>query len=108
MKVVIDEILSKMGQTCLPTPWLSGSGCLCGFFVAFGVGLLLVNDPSVGEVKQLAHRQQVIDAKAVGLFPGILLLVAAVGNDAVPVAPLACVSPDGDLQNADSDSVCWL
>ena len=90
-------------------PPVSGSGgCLRGFFADFGVGLLLVHDPGVGEVEQFAHRQQVIEAKAVGFFPVVIELEAAAGNDAVPVAPFTAISPDGDLQDADTDSVCWL
>ena len=71
----------------------SGSGCrLLGFLAGLGVGLLLVHDPGVGLVEELGHCQQVVEAQAVGFFPGgVALLVAAGGNDAVPVALFAGV-----------------
>src|SRR5579871_4154406 len=82
---------------------------LLGFLAGFGIGLLLVHDPGVRQVEQLGHRQQIVEAEAVAFLPGILaLLVAAAGNDAVPVALVAVVAPDGDLQDADADSVCGL
>src|SRR5579862_9500112 len=63
----------------------------------------------MGEVEQLGHRQQVVRIEAVGLLPAILaLLVAAAGDDAVPGAFLAGIAPDGDLQNAEADLVCWF
>lgn len=91
-----------------PTGTNSGC-CLSGFFAALGVGQLLVHDPGVGQVEQLGHRQQIVGAEAVGLFPGVItLLVAASGIDAVPVALFTVISPDRDLQDADADFVCWL
>src|SRR5271155_176729 len=90
-------------------PASASGGCLLGFLAGLGVGLLLVHDPAMGQVEQLGHRQQVVEAEAVGFLPGIVaLLVAAGGNDAVPVASLAVVSPDRDLQGSDADFVCWL
>jgi hypothetical protein len=59
---------------------------------------LLVHDPGVSQVEQFAHREQVVETEAIGLIPGIALLVAAAGYDAVPVALLAWISPDRDLQ----------
>src|SRR5581483_10925583 len=80
---------------------------LLGFLAGLGVGLLLVHDPGVGQVEQLGHRQQVVEAQAVGFLPAVVaLLVAAGGIDAVPVALVAVVAPDGDLQDADADLVC--
>ena len=68
---------------------------------------MLVHDPGVGQVEQLGHRQQVVEAEAVGLPPSVFLLVAAAGNDAVPVALLAVIAPNRYLQNAAADFVCW-
>lgn len=86
------------------------SGCrLLGFFAGLRVGLLLVHDPGVGEVEQLGHREQVVEAEAVGFLPGIVaVLVAAAWNDAVPVALLAAIAPDRGLQDADANLVCRL
>jgi hypothetical protein len=75
---------------------------------ALGIGLLLVHDPGVSQVEQFGHRQEIVEAKAVGLLPGVFLLVAAAGYDAVPVAPFAVVSPDRDLQCTNSDFMGWL
>ena len=80
----------------------------CGFLAAFGISLLLTHDPGVGLVEQLGHSEQVVEAEAVGFFPGIILLVAAAGNDAVPGAFVALVLPDCDLENSDADFVCWF
>ena len=78
--------------------------CLRGFLAGLGVGLLLLSDPGVGLVKQLGHRQQVVEVEAVGFSPGVIaLLVAAAGSDAVPGAFLAGIAPNGDLQDADAD-----
>src|SRR6266480_1473408 len=93
------------GVAARPGWWLSGG--LPGFFAGLGVGLLLVGDPGVGLVQQLGHREQVVEAEAVGLPPGVVaLLVAAGGVHAVPGALLAGVAPDGDLQGAAADLVC--
>ena len=65
--------------------------------------------PRMSLIEELCHRQQVVEAQAVGLLPGLFtLLVAAAGDDAVPGALLAVVTPDGDLQNADAYFVCWF
>src|SRR5271154_4313028 len=80
-----------------------------GFFAALRVSLLLVHDPGVSEVEQFCHRQQVVRIEAVGFLPGVLaLLIAAAGSDAVPGAFVAAIAPDGDLQDAVADLVCWI
>ena len=44
-----------------------------------------------------------------GFLPGVVaLLVAAAGRDAVPGAFVAGIAPDGGLQDADADFVCWF
>src|SRR5581483_3000503 len=83
--------------------------CLLGFPAGLSVGGLLMHDPRVCVVKQLGHRQQVVETQAVGFLPGLIaLLVAAAWDDAVPVALFTVVPPDGDLQDADSEFVCGL
>lgn len=74
---------------------------------ALGVGLLLLDDPGMGLVEQLDHRQDVVEAEGIGFSPAIVaLLVAAARGDAVPNAAFAAVAPDRDLQDADADLVC--
>ena len=81
---------------------------LLGFPAGLGVGLLLVHDPGVGQVEQLGHREQVVGTQTVGFLPLVIaLLVAAGGDDAVPVALLAVIPPDGDLQDAVADFVLY-
>src|SRR5258708_5978629 len=100
--------LKKTGGRLDRPPASALRGSLGRFLAALGVGLLLVHDPGVGQVEQLGHRQQVVETEAVGLLPGFSLPVAASGNDAVPVALVAVVSPDRDLQSAATDFVCWM
>ena len=97
------------GRGCRPPASGSGGCGLLGFLAGLGIGLLLVHDPGVSQVEQLGHREQVVEAEAVGFLPGLVaLLVAAAGRDAVPVALLAVIAPDGDLQDADADFVLWI
>src|ERR1700722_19644653 len=99
--------LSRLWAGRSPPGCGDGSGGRGSVLLGLLVSLLLVHDPGVGQVEELGHRQQVVEAQAVGFLPGLIaLLVAAGGIDAVPVALYAVTAPDGDLQDAHADFVC--
>ena len=67
---------------------------LCAFRLAagLGVGLSLDLDPGVSLADQLGHRQQVVEAEAVGFLPGVVALLVAAGWDMtlyqLPLSPV--------------------
>src|ERR1700722_7621030 len=101
--------LSRLWAGRSPPGCGDGSGGRGSVLLGLLVSLLLVHDPGVGQVEELGHCQQVVEAQAVGFPPGfVALLVAATGRDAVPVAFLALVPPYRGLHDADADFVCWF
>jgi hypothetical protein len=74
----------------------------------FGVGLLLMHYPSVSQLEQFGHRQQIVGVQAVGLFPGIVaLLVSPAWDDAVSGGFVRRVPPDRNLQYAAANFMGW-